>query len=94
MRPTTNESYERTEVLYDKEILEPLRDEYENATAIKANVETPAFIYEIRTALRYWFGGENNYRTNDRIWDRCKEIDNGSWSLDGTTITPEPQGDP
>lgn len=75
--------YGRRELLYDPNLLERLVDEHGNAIAIKDAVDTPAFVYEIRTAIEYWFGGQNNHRTNDAIWRRCKFVDDGHWTLVG-----------
>jgi hypothetical protein len=51
------------------------------ATEIKAAVDTSAFVYEIRTALTYWFGGRMDHRESERVWSNCEAIDNGEWAL-------------
>lgn len=79
----------RRELLYDKQRLAQLRDEHENANKIKEAVKTPAFVYEIRTALNYWFDGKNTWRCNDNIWDRCKAVDEGNLTLVGDTLKYE-----
>jgi hypothetical protein len=79
MHTTKERAVPRVRLLYDKDTLEPLRDEYESPAAIKDHVETAAKVYEIRTALRYWFGGSADYRTSDRIWKRCRAVENGLW---------------
>lgn len=78
--------YGRRELLYDKTLLADLADQFGNAIDIKEAVETPAFIYEIRTALEYWFGGQNNHRTNDGVWMRCKAVDDGMYRLVGDEL--------
>lgn len=79
----------RAELLYDPTVLRQMRDRYGHAEGIKHHVDTPALIYEIRTALRYWFGGKNNHRTNDNIWDRCGAVDEGNLALDGDELVYE-----
>lgn len=71
----------RERLLYDKAVLDDVRRRYENELAIKENVDTNAFVYEIRTALRYWFGGSADHRTSKRVWMACKAVDNGMWRL-------------
>lgn len=79
----------RNRLLYDSDLLGEIVDEYGNAIEIKENVKTRATVYEIRTALEYWFGGRNNHRTSDRIWDRCEAVDEGNLALDGTRVVYE-----
>lgn len=75
-------------LLYDKEYLGDVRDRLEEdgvtpkATEIKRNVDTSATIYEIRTAITYWFGGRMSHRESDRIWTNCQAFDNDEWRLD------------
>jgi hypothetical protein len=77
----------RNELLYDKEYLNDLRDRLDengvppNPVNIKRHTDTDAFIYEIRTALRFWFGGRASHRTSDRVWNTCKAIGDGVWKL-------------
>ena len=78
--------YGRRELLYDSELLGHLVDRHGNAIDIKQAVDTPAFIYEIRTAIEYWFGGQNNHRTNDAIWMKCKAVDDGHFTVVGDQI--------
>lgn len=71
------EEVPRRDVLYDKDTLRQLNDKYGPESEIKRNVRTSATMYEIRTALRYWFGGEQTHRTSSRIWNTCEAVDNG-----------------
>lgn len=71
------------QLLYDEARLETLVDEFGNAVEIKENVTTRAFIYEIRTAIEYWFGGQNSHRESDRVWKNCEAIDEGQWVVVG-----------
>jgi hypothetical protein len=73
----------RKQLLYDEARLETLVDEFGNAIEIKENVKTTAFIYEIRTAIEYWFGGQADRRTSRGIWNRCKAVDDGMWVVVG-----------
>lgn len=86
MQVSKDRSLGRQELLYDRERLRMVRDEYGPATEIKHAVDTPAFIYEIRTALRYWFGGNNNHRANDEVWARCEAVEEGRLHLDGDEL--------
>lgn len=79
---------EKNRLLYDKETLADVRTGLEEsgippkATEIKQAVKTTATVYEIRTALTYWFGGRMSHRESDRIWSNCEAFDNGEWTLD------------
>lgn len=75
--------YGRKQVLYDEPLLSHLVEEHGNAIDIKEAIKTSAHTYEIRTAIEYWFGGQNNHRTSDAIWMRCKAVDDGHWTLVG-----------
>lgn len=86
MTNADRKQYGRRELLYDRELLGHLVDEHGNAIDIKEAVDTPAFTYEIRTAVEYWFGGQNNHRTSDAIWMRCKAVDDGQWQLVGDQL--------
>lgn len=78
---------EKNRLLYDKETLDDVRDALEEngippkATEIKHAVKTTATIYEIRTALTYWFGGRMSHRESKGIWRNCKAFDDGQWAL-------------
>lgn len=85
----SREKYGRCEVLYDEETLHDLAVEHESEVAIKEAIKTPAFVYEIRTAIRYWAGGTNDHRCSDRIWDRCEAVDEGNLTLVGDTLKYE-----
>lgn len=80
------DEYGRNELLYDSELLGHLMDKYGDPINIKEMVKTPAFVYEIRTAAEYWFGGQNDHRTNDAIWRRCEAVDDGQWQLVGDEL--------
>lgn len=62
----------RIDLLYDPQVLRNARDRYGPPTEIKANVDTTAKVYEIRTALRFWGGGQDGVRTNTCVWRRLK----------------------
>jgi hypothetical protein len=81
-----DEQYGRRELLYDEELLGELVDDHGNAIEIKHEVRTPAHIYEIRTAVEYWFGGENNHRTSDRIWQTCHAVEAGQYVVVGDEL--------
>ena len=78
---------EKNRLLYDKETLDDVRDALEEngippkATEIKQAVKTGAFVYEIRTALTYWFGGRMSHRESKGVWRDCKAFDDGQWAL-------------
>jgi len=72
----------RERLLYDVETLRAARDAYGNEYDIKRNVKTSAVSYEIRTALRFWFGGQQSYRTSERIWRTCERVDEGEARFD------------
>jgi hypothetical protein len=78
---SNREEIARNRLLYDKERLEELVDEHNHAINIKHEVKTTAPIYAIRTAIEYWFGGRNDHRTSDAVWQRCEAVDQGEWSL-------------
>ena len=81
---TTNRTkVPKKELLYDEARLADLVDQYGNAVEIKENVETPAFVYEIRTATEYWFGGDNTHHTSDEVWGNCEAVDGGKWLVVG-----------
>lgn len=79
---------EKNRLLYDEDTLDDVRDALTEkgippkATEIKHAVKTTATIYEIRTALTYWFGGRMSHRESERIWKDCEEFDKGHWALD------------
>jgi len=82
----------KNRLLYDKETLDDVRDKLvrhditPKATEIKRAVKTTATVYEIRSALEYWFGNRKTYRESDRIWSNCEAFDNNEWALEGTEI--------
>ena len=86
MRPDKEDTFGRTELLYDKEVLGEMNEEHGRATEIKKHVKTPASIAEIRTALRYWFGGKNNHRASDDVWMKCKAVDDGKYVVVGNEL--------
>lgn len=75
---------DRNALLYDSERLAQVMDETDTNTpaALKHAVKTTATIYEIRTALAYWKGDGQSFRTSDRIWSNCEAFENGEWELD------------
>lgn len=81
----------KNRLLYDEQTLTDVRDRLEEngvpakATEIKQAVKTSAHVYEIRTALTYWFGGRMSHRESDRIWMNCEAVDKGEWALDAET---------
>ena len=77
-----NEELSREEVLYNEQRLLDLHEQYGDASEIKKHVDTPAFIYEIRTALRFWKGGRANHRTNDALWSRLEWFENNDISVE------------
>lgn len=81
VRLTNRKSIEKNRLLYDPAILEELVDEHGTPANIKLAIKTTAKQYEIRTAMRYWFGGQVTYRTSDRIWSNCEAVGNGEWKL-------------
>lgn len=89
MANKNRDEYGRNELLYDPNLLGELVDRHGNAIEVKQEVKTPAFIYEIRTAVEYWFGGSNNHRMSNAIWDRCEAVDEGNLTLVGDTIKYE-----
>jgi hypothetical protein len=78
---------ESNRLLYDEETLSDVRDALAEedvapkATEIKRNVKTSATVYEIRTALTFWFGGRMSHRESDRVWSNCEAFENGEWAL-------------
>jgi hypothetical protein len=77
-------------LLYDPEVLEGVNEEFGPATEIKHNIRTSAKIYEIRTALRYWFGGSSDHRTSDVIWMYCESVEKGTLELvDDELVWPD-----
>lgn len=70
-RPTVS----RLDLLYDSTTLRHYNEEYGPPTEIKRHVKTTAKVYEIRTALRYWFGGQASHRTSDAVWYRLRAHD-------------------
>lgn len=72
-----NEHVSRSELLFNKQRLLDIHEKYGDATEIKKHVKTTAFIYEIRTALRFWKGGRATHRTNDALWTRLEAYENG-----------------
>lgn len=87
------ETIGRRELLYNDSLLESLADEHGNAIDIKEAVDTPAHVYEIRTALEYWLGGSNTHRESDAIWRRCEAIEEGTLELHGNTFVHVPPSD-
>lgn len=81
MRTDKEETIHENRVLYDRECLERLHEQHGNAFEIKSAVDTTAKVYEIRTALRCWFGGEMDYRTSDRIEGNVAAFKSGDWTL-------------
>jgi hypothetical protein len=81
MDTSKDETLDAERVLYDSECLGRLRDQYGNAFEIKANVDTTAKVYEIRTAIRCWFGGHMDYRTSDRIETNIDAFKDGERKL-------------
>lgn len=83
---------DKNRLLYDKETLDDVRDLLEGQqippkpTEIKHAIKTTATVYEIRTAMTYWFGGRMTHRESDRVWSDCEAFDNNEWELDGTDI--------
>jgi len=83
---------DKNRLLYDEDTLDDVRDRCEEtgiapkATEIKRAVKTTATVYEIRTALTFWFGGRFTHRESDRIWSNCEAFKSGEWALDGTEI--------
>lgn len=72
-----NEEVGRIELLYHEPRLMDLQEKYGNdAGEIKSHIDTPAFIYEIRTALRYWNGKSATHRTSDALWYRLDSVEN------------------
>jgi len=68
-------------LLYDKDFLSDVQADVGNAIEMKAEIDTTATVYEIRTACEYWFGGQASHRTSDRVWGNCKAVDDGMWEL-------------
>lgn len=67
----------RDELLFNEQRLLDAHEQYGKATEIKAHLDTSAFVYEIRTALRFWKGERANHRTNDALWTRLEAYENG-----------------
>lgn len=93
VRLSNRERIDRNRLLFDPQTLERKMDEYgSNPLDIKLNVKTSAKQYEIRTAIRYWFGGQASHRTSDGVWGDCKAFDDGVWALnDQNEIVPGPE---
>lgn len=78
----------KNRLLYDEAYLDDVRERLTEkgvppkATEIKHAVKTTAAIYEIRTALTFWFGGRMSHRESDRIWSNCNAFKQGEWALD------------
>lgn len=81
MHTDKEEAIHENRLLYDPEVLERVQEQYGNAFEIKANVDTTAKVYEIRTALRCWFGGAFDHRTSQRIRDNVEAFKDGDWTL-------------
>lgn len=81
--------YGRRELLYDPELLRHQADQYGREFAIKENVDTPATVVEIRTALRYWqdesLPREWN-RWSKRVFETCQMVDRGHFALVGDEL--------
>lgn len=80
---TSRTEVPKKQLLYDEARLADLVDQHGNAIEIKENVKTGAFIYEIRTAIEYWFGGDQDRRTSKGVWRNCKAIEDGHWVVVG-----------
>jgi hypothetical protein len=71
--------------LYDPNVLEDVRrvveqDDPPTPMYIKEHVDTSAHVYEIRTAIEYWTGGQNDtHRYSDAVWNRCRAVENGKF---------------
>lgn len=76
------EELPRDEVLYDRETVQRLAEKYASPAEIKHNVKTSATTYEIRTAVRYWCGGQASHRTSDRIWQKCRAVEEGKYVVE------------
>jgi hypothetical protein len=82
---------DRNELLFNPMVLDQMVERHGSPLNIKLNVQTTAKQYEIRTAIRYWFGGKASHRTSDGIWDDCKAFDDDMWELDDNNgIVPGP----
>lgn len=77
----TQETIHKNRLLYDTTVLERCADTYGPTTEIKLHVHTGATIYEIRTALRFWFGGDNDHRCSQQVWNNCQSFKDGQWTL-------------
>ena len=76
------EEISKNRLLYDTTVLERVADTYGPTTEIKLHVHTGATIYEIRTALRFWFDGDYDHRCSQRVWNNCESFKDGQWTLD------------
>lgn len=86
MRANKERSVPRDVLLFDRARLGDLQERYGPETEIKKHVDTAAKLYEIRTALRYWFGGRNDHRTCDVVWNRCEAVKHGRMELRGDEL--------
>lgn len=77
----------KNRLLYDEAYLDDVRERLTEkgippkATEIKHAVKTSAAVYEIRTALTFWFGGRMSHRESDRILSDCQAFKKGEWAL-------------
>jgi len=71
---------DRRELLYNETTLSAMLDEYGRESEIKRFVKTSATVYEIRSALKYWFGLDDGEprRISKRIVDACAAVDQGA----------------
>lgn len=89
VRTDKDTSVPRDILLFDRETLDGVSEEFGPASEIKKHIKTSAKLYEIRTALRYWFGGQNDHRTCDVVWDRCSAVEGGRMELQGDELVWE-----
>lgn len=83
VRLTNRERIDRNKLLYDPQTLAQMRDRHGSTPLeVKMGVETNATVYEIRTAIRFWFGGSESHRTSERVWKHCEAFETGQWELD------------
>ena len=82
VRAVKQERVGKERVLYDKETVERLYEEYGPATEVKRNVKTDARVYEIRAAQWYWIqdkGCPRRSRASNasaKVWKTAKAVDN------------------
>lgn len=86
----------KTELLYDEATLTDVLTQMDAfgdepyPQTIKRELDSEAFIYEIRTAIQYWTGDSNDdYRYSDRVWQRCKAVDDGNLMVVGDELKYE-----